>query len=186
MYLLLIALAVAGIAANAGAQRKAIDVERSSLTIHVGRAGLLSAAGHEHSISAPISSGVVDDTGVRFAVDAARLEVKREKGTSAADQAQVQSNMQTKVLESSRYPEIAFESTRVERGGGDGWKVDGNLTLHGATRPLTFDVRREGDAYVGTVRIKQTDFGIQPIRVGRGLVTVKNELDIRFEVYCSQ
>lgn len=186
MRILLISLAIAGVASKAGAQGKAIDVERSSLTIHVGKAGLLSAAGHEHFIRAPISSGVVDDMSVRFAVEAARLEVKPEKGTSATDQAQVQSNMQTKVLESSRYPKIVFQSTRVERRGGDARKVDGNLILHGATRPLTFDVRREKGAYVGTVRIKQTDFGIQPIRVGGGLVTVKNELDIRFEVYCLQ
>jgi hypothetical protein len=47
-------------------------------------------------------------------------------------------------------------------------------------------VRRENSAYGGKAHIKQTDFGIQPIRVGGGLVTVKNELDIRFEVYCLQ
>jgi polyisoprenoid-binding protein YceI len=92
--------------------------------------------------------------------------------------------MQTKVLESARYPEIVFQSTRVERSGRDSWKVNGNLTLHGITKPLTLDVLRENSGYVGTVRIKQTEFGIQPIRVGGGLVTVKNELDIRFEVYC--
>jgi polyisoprenoid-binding protein YceI len=119
-------------------------------------------------------------------VEAARLEVKPEKATNAADLAEVQSNMQTKVLESSRYPEIVFQSTRVERTGGSAWKVDGNLILHGVIRPLTFDVRRENGAYVGMAHIKQTDFGIQPIRVGGGLVTVKNELDIRFEVYCLQ
>jgi polyisoprenoid-binding protein YceI len=149
---------------------------------------LFSKAGHEHWVRAPISSGAVDETGaspsVRFAVQAARLEVRPYKALSTADLAHVHSNMQTKVLESSRYPDIVFQSTRVERGGGDVWKVDGNLTLHGATRPLTLDVRRERGAYVGTVRIKQTDFGIQPIRVGGGLVTVKNELDIQFEVYC--
>jgi polyisoprenoid-binding protein YceI len=187
-YLLFAGFAIAGLASTAAAQGKAIDIQRSSLTIHVGRGGLFSKAGHEHWVRAPISSGAVDETGaspsVRFAVQAARLEVRPDKALSTVDLGQVQSNMQTKVLESSRYPEIVFQSTRVERGGGDAWKVDGNLTLHGATRPLTFDVRRERGAYVGAVRIKQTDFGIQPIRVGGGLVTVKNEIDIRFEVYC--
>jgi hypothetical protein len=42
-------------------QEKAIDTQRSSLTIHVGKAGLLSAAGHEHWVNAPIASGTVDD-----------------------------------------------------------------------------------------------------------------------------
>jgi polyisoprenoid-binding protein YceI len=188
--LLCAGLAMAGLASRAAAQGKAIDIQRSSLTIHVGKAGLFSAAGHEHWVAAPIASGAVDESGaipsVRFAVEAAKLEVKREKATSATDQAQVQSNMQTQVLESSRYPDIVFQSIHVERGGRDTWKVDGNLTLHGVTKPLTLDVKRENGAYVGMVRIRQTDFGIRPIHVGGGLVTVKNDLDIRFEVYCLQ
>ena len=170
------------------AAEKAIDSQRSSLTIHVGRAGLLSAAGHEHTIKAPIESGSVDDTNsspsVRMTVAAGRLEVTPDAKLSTADLTEVQSNMQSKVLESSKYPQIVFQSTRAERQGMDTWTVDGNLTLHGVTKPLTVSVRRDKDAYVGAVRIKQTDFGIQPIRVGGGLVTVKNELDVRFEVYC--
>ena len=34
------------------AQDKQMDVERSTITIHVGKAGLLSAAGHEHWVNA--------------------------------------------------------------------------------------------------------------------------------------
>jgi hypothetical protein len=49
-------------------------------------------------------------------------------------------------------------------------------------RPFGLDTR-EGGAYVGTVRIKQTDFGIQPIKVGGGVVKVKDELEIAFRVY---
>ncbi len=169
--------------AGANAQEKAIDVQRSSLTIHVGKAGLFSAAGHEHWVTAPIAKGVVDETSVRFTVQAARLEVRPDKALSAADLAKVQSNMQAEVLEASKYPDIRFQSTHVERRGGDSWRVDGDLTLHGVTKRLALDVMREKDAYVGTIRIKQTDFGIQPIWVGGGLVAVKNELDIRFEVY---
>ena len=48
--------------AIASAQDTAIDVQRSTITIHVGKAGLLSAAGHDHSISAPISSGTIRES----------------------------------------------------------------------------------------------------------------------------
>ena len=65
-------------------QGKAIDAQRSSLTIHVGKAGLLSAAGHEHWVNAPIASGTVEDSsatpGVQFTVDARMLSVGREWG----------------------------------------------------------------------------------------------------------
>ena len=57
------------------------------------------------------------------------------------------------------------------------------LTLHGVTKPVSVDVTRQIDAYVGTVRIKQTEFGIQPIKIGGGVVRVKDELEISFRVY---
>jgi polyisoprenoid-binding protein YceI len=168
-------------------QEKAIDTQRSSLTVHVGKAGLLSAAAHEHWVNAPITGGSVDDSsatpGVRFTVDAHKLSVTAEKGVSEKDQAEVQSNMQSRVLESSTYPEIAFHSTQVLRTSRRVWRVSGELTLHGATRPVIVDVTHENDAYIGTVRIKQTDFGIQPIKIGGGVVRVKDELEITFEVY---
>ena len=168
-------------------QGKAIDPQRSSLTIHVGKAGLLSAAGHEHWVNAPIASGTVDDSSatpsVRFTVDARMLSVKAENGVNDKDQAEVQSNMQGKVLESSSYPQIVFRSTHVRPNGDHAWRVSGDLTLHGATRPVILDVTRENDAYVGAVRIKQTDFGIQPIKIGGGVVKVKDELEIHFQVF---
>jgi len=33
------------------------------------------------------------------------------------------------------------------------------------------------------VRIKQTEFGIQPIKIGGGVVRVKDELEISLRVY---
>jgi hypothetical protein len=51
-----------GLAAAAAEQETAIDTQRSSITIHVGKAGILSAAAHEHWVNAPIASGTVDDT----------------------------------------------------------------------------------------------------------------------------
>ena len=87
---------------------QAIDTERSSLTVHVGKAGLLSAAAHEHWVNAPIAGGTIDGDGARpavwFTVDARRLSVRPEKGVTDKDRAEVQSNMQSTVLESNMYP----------------------------------------------------------------------------------
>ena len=166
---------------------KAIDTERSFLTVHVGKTGLLSAAAHEHWVNAPIAGGTTAADGstpaVRFTVDARRLSVKPEKGVTDKDRAEVQSNMQSKVLESNMYPDIVFRSTEVRRTGAVVWGVSGDLTLHGVTKPVSVDVTRQNDAYVGTVRIKQTEFGIQPIKIGGGVVRVKDVLEIIFRVY---
>jgi len=58
------------------------------------------------------------------------------QGVSDKDQAEVQSNMQSKVLESSRYPAIVFQSTQVRRNH-ERVKVSGDLTPHGTTKPVT-------------------------------------------------
>jgi len=91
--------------------------------------------------------------------------------------------MQARVLESNAYPDIVFRSTEVRRTGALVWRVSGDLTLHGVTRPVSVEVTRQNDAYVGTVRLKQTDFDIQPIKIGGGVVRVKDELEVSFRVY---
>jgi len=167
------------------AAHKSIDVQRSTITIHVGKSGLFSAAGHEHWVNAPIASGVFNDTErprVEFRVQAAKLEVKPDPKVNQKDQAEIQQSMQEKVLESSKFPEIAFRSSSVEKTSEGNWKVSGTLALHGVTMPVTVSVKRDAAAYTGSAVIKQTDFGIKPITVGGGVIKVKDEIEITFRI----
>ena len=162
-----------------------IDVGASELTIHVGKAGVFSAVGHEHWVEAPISEGRIregPDALVEFAVDARRMSVKPDEKTSAGERVSIQETMQRTVLESEKYPEIRFRSTQVTPAGAQAWKVTGTLTLHGVSKAVVADVRRESDAYIGTARFNQTDFGIQPVRIAGGVVRVKNQLEINFKI----
>jgi polyisoprenoid-binding protein YceI len=152
----------------------------------VGKAGLFSAASHEHWVSAPISAGELSDSGrqsVRFVVDARSMRVKPDQKVDAKDEAEIQDTMQRRVLESEKYPQVQFRSSNVSTLTEGSWKISGTLTLHGVTKPLSVDAKREGDAYTGNVTVKQTDFGIQPVSIAGGAVKVKNELEIHFEVY---
>src|SRR5438876_111438 len=66
---------------------------------------------------------------------------------------------------SMTYSTIAFRSTRIEQADAGHWKVTGNLTLRGTTRPVLLDVessRVEGtraSAHVSTT-IDRRDFGM--------------------------
>jgi polyisoprenoid-binding protein YceI len=175
---------------TASATDRPIDVDNSTLRIHVGKAGLFSTAGHEHWISAPIDRGSLDDSEasehVAFVVQARKLMVEPDKDLSADKQAEVQRTMQEKVLESDKYPEISFRSSSVKKTSSDSWTVTGILSLHGSSNRVSATVRRVQGRYVGRCRIKQTDFGIEPVTVGGGLVKVKNELDIEFDVADAQ
>jgi polyisoprenoid-binding protein YceI len=166
------------------ASERAIDPSHSSITIHVGKTGLFSAAGHEHEVSAPIAEGAIDDSGeshVWLRVEAASMTVLPEK-----DQEAVQSTMQKCVLESAKFPEIRFESTSVDRIDSGKWKITGNLTLHGKTNSITVDVHDEAGAYLGQAKIRQTQFGIQPVSAAGGAVKVKDELRIDFVIVASK
>ena len=74
-----------------------------------------------------------------------------------------------------KYPTIAFRSTRVEHIGGNAYKVTGNLTLLGTTKPITFDVSYSGQSaglnarasLTARATINRHDFGL-----GRGMMVL--------------
>jgi len=179
----LILTCVAG-AAGVRAQPRPIDVHSSTITVRVAKSGALAAFGHNHEIAAPIASGAVDTKArhVEFRTNAASLEVRDPKG-SDKDRAEIQKTMLgAEVLDSGRYSEIVFRSTRGDPAGARAWQVLGELTLHGQTRPVTAEVKETGGHYVGSAQLRLTDFGIQPIRVAGGAVRVKDEIRIDFDI----
>jgi polyisoprenoid-binding protein YceI len=181
-----IAVCVALSAAPLMAQERAIDTQRSTIAIHVGKSGLLSAAAHDHTISAPISSGSLQETPtprIEFTVQAAAMTVKPDPRIDAKTQATIQMDMEEITLEAKKFPEITFRSNRIEKVGNDQWNVDGDLSLHGVTKLVSLTVKQSGDSWVTRTVLKQTDFGIKPISVAGGMVKVKDEIQIDFQIF---
>jgi polyisoprenoid-binding protein YceI len=165
------------------AQQYNIDTQKSTLTIHVGKAGIFSGLGHEHEVRAPIHSGTAD-TGSHLAVevhvDARALRVIG-KDEPEKDRAEVQKTMLgPEVLDSERHQEIVFISTNAEPAGQGRWTLRGNLTLRGQTLPVTVEVTLKDGRYTGKASVKQTDFGIKP--PGKAGVRAKDEVKIEFDV----
>ena len=164
---------------------RAIDTDHSSLKIHVGKAGLFSVAGHDHWVTAPFAEGSFTDGDlpqVAFTVDARKLTLVEDSKLTAEQQAEIQHTMHAKVLESESYPLISFHSTKIEKAGVNHWLVTGDLTLHGQRRPILAEVQYAEGAYTGRSTIKQTDFGINPVSVGGGVLKVKDQLEVHFVV----
>ena len=162
----------------------AIDPQRSSITVRVFKAGVFSAFGHEHEISAPMQQGSFTENpaSVELIVDTRGMRVM-DKGISEKDRADIQQTMLgPKVLDSEKFPTIRFRSTRVELLGEGKWSLLGDLTIHGETRPVKMHVEGANGRYRGTAELKQKDFGITPVTVGGGAVKVKNELRIEFDI----
>jgi len=96
-------------------------------------------------------------------------------------------------FDAEKYPTLHFKSTAIRDVTADGFKVIGDLTIHGVTRQVTLDVVHEGRArdpwggeragYAATTKIKRSDFGLtwnQLLETGGLAVSddVKISLDI--------
>ncbi len=165
------------------AQKHDIDTQKSTLTSHVGKTGAFSGLGHEHEVRAPIHSGTAN-TGSHpvgeIHVDARALRVI-DKDDSEKDRAEIQKTMLgPEVLDSEHHQEIVFKSIAAEPAGQGRWTLQGHLTLHGQTRPVTVHVTLRDGRYTGEAIVKQTDFGIRP--PGNAGVRAKDEVRIEFDL----
>lgn len=167
------------------ADQRPIDTSRSRVTVHVYRSGLFAVFAHDHEIEAPIASGDVrlgEHASVELRIETRELRVL-DPELSADTRAEIQETMLgPKVLDATGYPKIRFVSERVTGAGQQEWRVEGQLTLHGQTHPVALDVREADGVYRGSVKLKQTDFGITPIRIAGGTVRVKDDVKIRFDI----
>jgi polyisoprenoid-binding protein YceI len=107
----------------------------------------------------------VADAAVTVEIDAASLHTgveKRDTHLKSPD-----------FLDVAQYPTITFKSTRVEQAGLDHAWVQGELTVHGVTRPVMLDVHWAGPArfddegtiytsygFLATAHINREDFGM--------------------------
>ena len=162
-----------------------IDIQHSKLTVYVYKSGMFSAFADNHVISAPIARGTISASpspAVEIVVNAADL-VPLDPDLDPAKRAEVRTRMlSVDVLDTAKFPTIRFESTTIESAGSDRWNVSGRLTIHGVTRTVTIPVVRSDGRYRGETRLRQRDFGITPIRIAGGTVSVKDEIKVEFEI----
>lgn len=96
-------------------------------------------------------------------------------------------------LDVAKYPTITFKSNKVEAEGPNKWKVTGDLTLHGVTKPVVLEVETSGapiqvmgNTRAGasaTTTIKRSDFGLTWNKaLEAGGVMVGDEVAISIDV----
>jgi polyisoprenoid-binding protein YceI len=169
---------------SATASSVPIDVEHSRVTIRAFKSGLFSALAHDHEINAPLHSGRIDSSApsVELRFDVRSLKVL-DPELSAADRVKVQQTMLSdKVLDAERFSEIIFRSQTVKSLGENRFQVEGELTLHGVTRSIMVPVSLASGRYTGTVKLKQTEFGITPVKLFGGAVKLKDVVEISFDI----
>jgi polyisoprenoid-binding protein YceI len=174
--------------------RYVINSAISKFTVQAFASGLLSAFGHNPIISISDFSGEInllediDKSQFQITVQAASLKVASD--ASDKDRREIERTMNEDVLESDRYPEIAYSCSTVassKTGEGQYWSaLNGELVLHGVTRNLTVPTRVfiSGDTLkaAGSFSILQSDYGIKPVSVAGGSLKVKDEVKFVFDM----
>src|SRR6266516_2080966 len=94
-------------------------------------------------------------------------------------------------LEIDKFPTMTFKSTKAEHVGGDRFRVTGELTIKGITRPVTLNVVRYGEfndpmmghriGYAAETQINRKDFGMRFDAMLDGKFIVSNEIQINIE-----
>jgi len=91
------------------------------------------------------------------------------------------------------YPEITFRSTKVEPVSATTYRVTGDLTIKGVTKPVTFDLEFTGDVvdpwgntrigFEGTTTVNRKDWGVNwNVALEAGGVLVSENVTLEFEV----
>ncbi|MFZ2889168.1 YceI family protein [Sulfuricurvum sp.] len=104
-------------------------------------------------------------------------------GDFVSDNSKRDTNMH-ETMESDKFPKASFEVKEVVAKGGDNVLLKGTLSLHGISKPLSFEGTLTQD--VSKVRIKakssikMSDFGITPPKMV--FLTVRDQVDLNVDV----
>jgi polyisoprenoid-binding protein YceI len=177
-------------------RRYRIDASQSNFMVHAFVGGLLSGFGHNHNIAIKDISGETQFTDATVAPASLHLRIRADSLTvtdkvSDSDRQTIEKTMREQVLETGKYPEITFNSTKIEATKNSDTqyqaRIWGDLTLHGVTHnvlinaQLTFDYKTLRAR--GEFSLKMTDYSIKPPSVAGGTIKVKDTLKFTFNIF---
>jgi polyisoprenoid-binding protein YceI len=146
----------------------AIDKAHTSLIFRVSHLGFSTYTGRFTRVDAELQFSPAD-------IAASRVNVNIDPRSIEADNTPagfLQSLAGNDWLDADRFPQMKFESRSVEMTGTTSFRIRGELTMHGVTRPIVLDARYNGGyaghTYEPHARIgfsaqgsfKRSDFGV--------------------------
>lgn len=179
-------------AAAAGSKVLAIDRAQSLIAVTVRRGGPLARLGHDHVVASRAVTGFAAPAAGRadfsFRLDQMSVDdplLRREAGLGAQPPddaiAGTRANMLGRVLDAERFPVVSLHAERRA-----GQPVQLTVTLHGVSRtvaaPAVIEETADSVTASGTLQLRQSDFGITPMSVLGGAMTVMDTLELRYRI----
>jgi polyisoprenoid-binding protein YceI len=172
-----------------------VDAKTSRLTVETETVGLSSLFGHDHKFYARDLSGRLSMVPGRPESAVLELTVRADALTLVEDVSddthrEIDTALRELVLETGKYPQIAFRSrsvtARKNEDGSFDVKLAGDLVLHGVRRRITLPASvtetPDGIRATGAVELRQSDFKIKPFTFAKGTVKVRDVVVLSFDV----
>lgn len=150
---------------TAQAQTWAVDKAHSRFGFGVTHLSISQIDGNFKNFEATITSAKPDFSDASFDITADMASIntdieQRDAHLKSPD-----------LLDAAQYPTLTFKSTSFKKVSGKNYKLSGNLTMHGVTKPVTIDVTINGTTthpqskkmiagFKFSGKIKRSDFGI--------------------------
>ncbi len=174
--------------------RWVVDTRASQFTVQAFASGLVAVIAHSPKIAIRDWTGEVhmatrslDSMALRINIKASSLEVLDD--LRDADRRELHRVMNQEVLETAKFPDVAYESSEVrsEKLRDDLYKIKvrGRLSLHGVTSEHSFSAQvsmadDSARAY-GEFSVRQSDYDIRVASIAGG--TLKLQDDLKFSFY---
>ncbi|QJW88313.1 YceI family protein [Spirosoma taeanense] len=177
-FVLSAALVLAGLVTYA--QTWSVDKAHAKLGFEVTHLMLSDVEGNFKTFDATINSAKDDfsDAVVELTADVNSIDTGNERRDSDLKS--------EKFFDAAKYPTLTFKSTSFRKVEGKKYRMEGNLTMHGVTKPVVLDVTLNGigknqrtqkpmAGFKITGMLKRSDFGVGTIPVA----VVSDEVNIR-------
>jgi polyisoprenoid-binding protein YceI len=175
-----------------------IDSSQSRIAAILSQEGLMARRYRHHRVEVKSFTGRIEVSSEDIAENAAQVEIEAEsksltnvdKEMSEFERSEFHGILNGTVLESAKFPSIRFVSlsvSGVKRSGANrSFTLNGDLTLHGVTKRISFpvSVAMTGETLraTGEASLKQTDFGMTPYSGGLGLIKIGDDVKVDFVI----
>ena len=162
------------------------DLTHSSVNFHVRHLMVSKVRGSFHKWGGTLELDDSDLTNSRLdvTIEAASVDTKEDKRDAHL--------RSPDFLDVANHPNITFKSSKIEKDG-EGYKVFGDITIHGVTKPVVLEVEGGGqvkDPWGGTrtgfsakARLNRKDFGLTwNLALEAGGFVVGDKLEISIEI----
>jgi YceI-like domain len=164
------------------------DASSASCVVRTYKEGALSALAHDLELRVGRFTIDVDhqhEIEARFASDSLRVMHAIKDGRpsqvlSESDKRKIEATIVDEVLAARRHPEVVFRG-RVAASG-TGFRIAGEVTLHGRTRAIAATSVRTGGEQIAELTLHQPDFGIKPYSAMLGTLKVRANVLVRIAI----